>query len=129
MPLREDEIDQLTGGAECRIHHHPKEFPDIDDLINMQAVNPGRTVTGNTPLGSSDTLILADTSTGNITLTLPPAADGREYQLIKSARQNVMYIVPQAGETVLGSATGLVVYNFGTCIHLKAVTDNDWMAI
>lgn len=129
MPLNEEEVDQLHGGAECRIHHHPKEFPDLDDLVNMEAVNPGEPITTNETLGNSRSLVVVDTSAGNITITMPPAQNGREYQVIKGAAANVLSIVPSAGETVLGSSTGLQIFNFGTCVHLKSVTSNDWMVI
>lgn len=127
--LEQDELDQLRGGAECRIHYHPKDFPDINDLVNLQAVNPGLPVTGDVTLGNEDSLILVDTSGGDITITMPPAASGREYQIIKTDAAFIIYVVPAAGETILGSATGIAITLFGTCVHLKATTNNDWMAI
>jgi len=88
MQLDDTEIDQLRAGAECRIHYHPKDFPDINDLINLEAVNPGIVVSTDTQLSNTQTLVPADTSGGNITLTLPPPADGREYQIIKTSALN-----------------------------------------
>lgn len=129
MPFTEDEEDQLHRGAECRIHFHPKEFPDLDDLINLEAVNPGEPITSDVTLNSLQSLVLVDTSLSNITLTMPPAQNGREYQIMKTSASHVLYIVPSTGETILGSLIGVSIFNFGTCIHLKAVTGNDWMAI
>lgn len=129
MPLREDEVDQLTGGSECRIHYHPKEFPDIDDLVNLQAVNPGLIIEIDSTAQNSDSLLAVDTSNGDITLTLPPPQNGREYQVIKTSSLFQLFVVPIAPYTILGSTTGVVLESFGTCIHFKAVTNNDWMVI
>lgn len=129
MPLTEEEIDQLVGGAETRLHYHPKDFPDINDFVNLQAVNPGVPISTDATLGNDDTLIPVDTTAGDVTLTLPPAADGREYQIMKVSSAFILYVVPQAGETILGSLTGIAITLYGTCVHLKAVTSNDWMAI
>lgn len=129
MPLLDAEIDQLTHGAECRIHFHPKEFPDIDDLVNLQAVNPGVTIAVDHTAQNADSLLTVDTSAGDITLTLPPPQNGREYQIIKTASAYSLYVVPVAPYTILGSTSGVVIVGYGTCIHFKAVTDNDWMAI
>lgn len=129
MPLREDEIDQLTHGAECRIHFHPKEFPDIDDLVNLQAVNPGVTISVDYTAQNADSLLTVDTSAGDITLTLPAPQNGREYQIIKTTSAYTLYVVPVAPYTILGSTIGVSISEYSTCIHFKAVTDNDWMAI
>lgn len=127
--LSAEEVDQLHGGAECRIHHHPKEFPDLDDLVNLEAVNPGEPITANETLGNLRSLVVVDTSGGDITITMPPAQNGREYQIIKGSPSFTLFVVPSAGETILGSATGIFMVSFGTCVHLKSVTSNDWMAI
>lgn len=127
--LSEQDIDQLTGNSLCFLHYHPKDLPTVDDLVNAQAINPGEPVTSDTTLGNEQTLVLVDTSAGNVTITLPNAADGREYQIIKTTAAYLLYVVPQVGETILGSSSGLIVSNLGTCLHLKSTTDNFWMAI
>lgn len=129
MPLDELEVDQLRGGAECRIHFHAKDFPDLNDLVNLQAVNPGLEITVDTSLGNENSLLVVDTSGGDITITMPSPSNGREYQIIKTSALYTLYIIPSAGDTILGSTVGAIITAFGTCLHLKAVTNNDWMAI
>lgn|SRR5574337_509646 len=123
MPdLSAEQFAQLVGNGECHIHSHPKEQLDFSDRLELMVAEPDRGISSNTTLTKADELVKVDTTTANVTITLPPADKGREFQIVKIATPNVAYVVPTAPDTVLGSATGVVIYNQFTSIHLKAVS-------
>jgi probable HAF family extracellular repeat protein len=68
---------------------------------------PIETVTGNTTLTASNTVVLVDASHGNVTVTLPDATtnSGRYYVIKRTTLANAVVIKPQSGQTVEGVAT------------------------
>ena len=127
-----NEVDQLVGNGYCFVHVHPKVPLDFTDLVQLGAVQPSSPITGDYELTRSDSLVLADTSAGSITVTMPLAARGREFQITKVTPQNALWIVPTAPDRILGSAIGVVLYNQYSSLHLKAVEGDagtNWIAI
>ncbi len=119
--LKEDQLAQLIGMGECYIHTHPKELLTFEDRLALAAAEPVFTVTGDfTPTRDTE-LLQVDTSTTSITITLPLADRGREFQIIKTSEKNALYVVTSGSNTITGSSTGLVVYNKYSSLHLKSV--------
>jgi hypothetical protein len=116
------QIAQLTGGGVCFIHHHPKEVLGFAERLELMEATPVNVVTGDYTLTKADEILLVDTSSASITITMPLAEKGREFQIIKYAPQNALWIVPTAPDTIIGSATGVVLYNQFSSLHFKAVT-------
>ena len=126
--LTPDEEAQLRGNAECFIHFHTPQPLNQSDGAELQAAATQNTVTGNYSLTERDDFILADTTSGNIVITLPLAAEGREYEIVKVAVPNRLDVVPTGSNTVLWS-TGVSIYNRGTAIRFKATDSGNWIAI
>jgi hypothetical protein len=63
-------------------------------------------VTGNVTLTASNTVILVDSTGGNVTVTLPDATanTGRYYVIKRTVAANSVTIQPQSGQTIEGIA-------------------------
>jgi hypothetical protein len=70
--------------------------------------------TSNYTLTDSDDVILGDTTSGNVTLTLPAAASrtGRRYTVIKTVAANSLIIDGNGAETISGAATQTLTQRF-----------------
>jgi hypothetical protein len=79
----------------------PKKY--VDDIINLRTIT---TITANTTLLSQYTA-LVDSTSGNITISLPPAAsnNGRIYNIKKIVAVNSVIIDPNLAETIDGNVT------------------------
>ena len=118
----------LTSGGDSFDHWHSsdriKSHDDISAyqrLANVNAVSSDFTATTNTDF------VIVDTSLGNIAVTLPPALNGKEIEVMKNAAANTLYIRPASLNLILG-ATELKVYNYGTSLRFKAI-NNGWICI
>lgn len=130
--LTPNEVDQLVGNGYCFMHVHPKVPLDFSDITQLESVQPSNPITGDYELTRADSLVLVDTSAGSITVTMPLAAKGREFQITKMTPQNALWIVPTPPDRILGSAVGVVLYNQYSSLHFKAVegnADTNWIAI
>jgi hypothetical protein len=70
-----------------------------------------RTTTADTALvPSTDRVVIADTATGNVTVTLaaPSACDPTDFHIKKSSASNVLTVTPQAGATIDGLASVII---------------------
>lgn len=132
MELTPEQFSQLTGQLECFIHTHPKEPLDFSDRLQLMSVGPIERVTSNYELSRADELVLVDTSLQNVTITLPLAARGREFCVVKMSAANEVRIVPTPPERILGVTTATVLISRYSKIRLKAVVgdpDTEWIAV
>lgn len=115
---------QLVGETECFIHRHPREPSDFIDRVDLMAAEPVRDVVGVTTydITRADELLLVDTSASSVTIQTPAASRGREFQIVKMTPQNALIVLPAAGETILGSTSGAIIYGQFTSLHLKAIS-------
>ena len=118
--LSNEQAAQLIGGGECYIHTHPKEQLNFSDRLELMAAQPINTITGDYTLSRADELVLVDTSAATVTITVPLAENGREFQIVKYADQNALNIDATAPDKILASDR-VIVYNRFTSLHLKAV--------
>ena len=121
-------LPQLSQGAENFTHYHTPEALSQSDGAELQAAATQNTITATTYTATArDDYILCDTTSNNITVTLPAAAQGREFEVVKTATANRLDVIPTGTDTILWS-TGVSIYNRGTAIRFKATTGN-WIAI
>ena len=119
---------ELTGQGPTWLHYHPDDrTPTHDTLIRLQALQKFVTASGDYSVSDKDDFVLADTSAGNITVTLPRAADGREFEVVKTAAPGVVTVVPTGTDTILGT-TGVTATAQWTALHFKA-TNGNWILI
>jgi hypothetical protein len=124
--LDEYQFGQLTNQAECYIHKHPLIPLDQASQAQLEEASPVKPITSATyQLTAFDEQIsVAQTCT----VTLPPAAKGKEYHITLIVAGATLTIVPTAPDTVLGT-TDIVVTVQWTSLHLKADTANNWIVI
>ena len=121
-------LPQLSGNAENFTHYHVSEPLNQSDGAELQAAAQQNPITAATYTATArDDYLLCDTSSNSITITLPEAAQGREFEVIKTAVANRLDVVPTGSDTILWT-TGVSIYNRGTAIRFKATTGN-WIAI
>lgn len=114
---------QLVGETECHIHRHPREQADFVDRVDLMAAEPVRDIAGVTTydIARTDELLLVDTSTGSVTVVLPPAGRGREFKAAKVSAANNIVLQPSGGEHINGSTVGLEVADNWGVVWVKAV--------
>lgn len=117
----DEQFSQLVGGGECHIHTHPKEQLDFSDRLELMLAEPFHEVSSNYTMTKGDELLMVDTTAGDVTITLPLAANGREFQVVKKVNANALFIVPTPTNNIIGSTDGVVVYNRFTSLHIKAI--------
>ena len=119
----DQEVSQLRGQTECFIHRHPREQADFVDRVDLMAAEPVRNIVGVTTydIARTDELLLVDTSTGSVTVVLPPAGRGREFKAAKVSAANNIVLQPSGGEHINGSTVGLEVAGNWGVVWVKAV--------
>jgi len=118
---------ELTGGGDTRLHYHLEDHQTNASLQQLARQNSVTT----TPYAvtASDDFLLVDTSTAPAVVTLPQARNGKEYEIVKmTSDPNTVTIVPASPDTVLGSASGVIISNQYDALRVKAVSGG-WIAI
>ncbi len=117
---------QLTGQAECYIHTHPRDPLNQASQAELENASRVKPVTAATySLTAADEQIsIAQTCT----VTLPPAARGKEYHVTLIVSGATLTIVPTSPDTIMGD-TSLVATIRWTSLHLKADESNNWILI
>lgn len=124
------QVAQLIGQGECFIHTHPKETLGFEDRLALMSAEPVSIIdVSEYTLQPRDELLLVDTSAGNVTITLPLAARGREFQIVKTKPKNILVVAPTAPNTVFGTSTRVAVYNQWTSLHFKAVNNSEYILV
>lgn len=75
---------------------------DHRHLETLQSIESVRTVTSSTAADYNDDIIVADTSAGNVTVTLPKSRGGKKFCIIKGSAANTLVVDFSGGETMLG---------------------------
>lgn len=114
----------LIGGGDCPLHYHSEDRRVTHDRLNeFQQVAKAEPVTGDYTMTDADDFIVADTTAGNITVTLPKAISQKIVSVSKGAAPYRLDIVPQGTDTVAG-LTGISVTTKNTSYRLKAIGTN-----
>lgn len=90
------------------------------------------TATGDFTIAPDDDVVLVDTSSGNVTVTLPAISlsmvrEKYEVEVIKSKEANALMVVPSGSDTVLGE-TGIQAEVQWTAMRFRATTGN-WVLV
>ena len=93
------------------------EHRHLDSLQSLEVV---KTVTASYTADYKDDIILVDTTSGDVTITLPKARGGKIFHIVKIKATNTLTIVFTGTETMLGVAS-ISVIDFGTGKRLKSV--------
>lgn len=119
------ERQQLTNQAECYIHTHPRQQLDQTSATELEDSSRVKAITLPYTLTAADEQI-SIAATG--TLTLPPAARGKEYHVTLSAAGTTITVVPTGADTILGDTSMELTIQW-TSVHLKADQGNNWVLI
>lgn len=100
--------------------------------IRVDTSRAAYSVTTNTTLTDLDDIVLADTTSGDLTITLPEISeemvlDKREYEIVKPVAANTLTIAPSGTDTTVGD-TDVVVTVQWTALRFRATTGN-WILI
>jgi hypothetical protein len=87
-------------------------------------IGANRKVTGSTFIASTDSLVLADTTTGAITLTLPRISEYSKMQvwIKRYAGVNTLTVEPRGSDTIDGGASVTVT----AAVLLTPIDNSDW---
>jgi len=99
------------------------------DLLQLERVATVKTVTANYAMLVNDNFILADSTAGNITVTLPNSNTAKEVEVIKAAVANTVTVQTSGTDVIYtaGGATFVSLALKGTSVRLKAVTGGWWV--
>lgn len=75
---------------------------DHKHLETLQSIEVVKTVTANFTASYREDIIVADTSSGNITVTLPKSRGGKKFCVVKSSAANTLTVLFSGSETMLG---------------------------
>ena len=99
---------------------------DIDRTIGAYSVTTDATLT------ALDDVILVDTSSGDVTVTLPEISDNmvtykQEYEVVKLESANTLYVDTTGGDTICGEPDAIVTEQW-TALRFRA-TPGNWVVI
>lgn len=120
--LNTNQYFQLTQGGECFLHFHPRHVIDADDVNNAQRARNILLEAGNYTAKPNDEILLVNTQAGNVTITLPHSDFKKEYQIVKTSSANILFVVPTAPDTILGSTIGVSTTSVYTSLNFKMDT-------
>lgn len=126
--LTEQQESNLVSGGDCPDHWHSQDrVLDRSSLLTLQSL--ARAYETNDSITVTDTMdyVIADTSAGNITITLPRSHNGREIEVMKNATPNFLKIITTSPDKIL-EQTEVRVYNYGTALKFKAVSTG-WIIV
>lgn len=75
---------------------------DHRHLEALQNVENVRTVTSNYAVRYADDIVIVDTTSGNVTVTLPRSRGGKKFCIVKASASNTVTILFSNSETMLG---------------------------
>lgn len=97
----------------------PAEEINLNDhrhLETLQSIEVVTVVAANHTAEYREDVIVADTSTGNITVTLPKSRGGKKFCVIKASAANTLLVNFSNGETMLGI----------TSVTITSLADRRW---
>ena len=126
--LDDYDLGDLVGGGICFSHYHQQDpVLSHDTVVNYQRGKVQRTVSIATSLTTQDDVLLVDTATGSIVVTLPVSgASGKEFIVFKTSGVGNLTINPVGADTVNGTTSMVITASYGS-LWLKAVTGG-WVA-
>lgn len=125
--LSDAEIDELTGGGISHSHYHIERptHETVDQLQDQSRIV--QTAAAFYDALSIDDVIIANSNSNDVVVTLPPVIGQKEYIVSKAATANNVHVVFSGGSTCYGAGSVLLTF-LGEVVRLKAYLGN-WITI
>ena len=120
---------ELSAGGDCQLHYHSSDR-DItrEQVVQFQASENMRTVTASGAITYNDDILLVNTTSGAVTLTLPIARGGKSYSVVRIAGANAVTLTPAAGNTINLTSSVSISTNFAP-VRIKALKGTGWFQV
>jgi len=127
--LTEEQEFSLVGGGDCQVHYHSSDR-DItrEQVVQFQASENMRMVTASGAITYNDDILLVNTTSGAVTLTLPIARGGKTYSVVRIAGANAVTLTPAAGNTINLTSSLSVSTSFAPA-RIKALKGTGWFQV
>lgn len=103
MAISSEEESQLTNGGACDLHFHPNDrIVQHDQLDQLQSVKTIRNISSSYTATYRDDILIVDTTSGNLTVTIPLSKGFKEFTIVKSVAANVLTVVFSGGQLMFG---------------------------
>ena len=124
-----EEEMSLLGGNDCPLHYHASDR-DIthDQVLQFQDSESVRTVTTTGNVTYNDDILLVNTTSGAVSLTLPIARGGKTYSVVRTAGANTVTLLPASGNTINAAASVVISASF-TPVRIKALKGIGWVQV
>ena len=124
-----EEEMSLLGGNDCPLHYHASDR-DIthDQVLQFQDSESVRTVTTTGNVTYNDDILLVNTTSGAVSLTLPIARGGKTYSVVRTAGANAVTLLPASGNTINAAASVVISASF-TPVRIKALKGIGWVQV
>ncbi len=117
MDLSEQQKVELTAGGPTEMHHHPR-ITNHGDLEQMENIKNIVDTSISYAAILNDDIIVANSASGSITITLPGGRSQKEFTVTRSSALNSVTIAFSNGELCYGQAT-LSIIGLGAVLRLK----------
>lgn len=112
----------LTEGGACDLHFHPNDrVVQHEQLDQIQALKTIRSISANYVATAKDDILVIDTTSGNVSVTLPLAKGFKEFTIVKSVGVNVLTILFSGGQLMF-SQSSIVLTTLSDVRTLKAIS-------
>lgn len=101
-------------------------LPSRDVRLWQDSQEITRTISANYTLTDRDDHLLVDSTSGNVTVTLPKIRNGKKYSIVHQTGSNLLTIQPTSPDTiVLPFGTTISIFK-GSSLNFKAI-NNSWV--
>lgn len=104
MALPVELPDDLLPGSLCLSHSHDQPL-STTDLRKLEAAQRVREVTTNYVAAVNDDIIVVDSASGNVSVTLLPARAQRRLIVVRKVAANVVTLVAAGSDQIEGAAS------------------------
>lgn len=126
IKMDDDTLEELTGGGKCHKHYH-ETILTHDDLEKIQTLDKIVNITANYAALYEDDIIVADSTAGSVTVTLPLAKGQRQYIVSKAVATNNVVVNFSGGQNCFGQ-TSITLVALGAVARFRA-HNNGWILV
>lgn len=120
---------ELSAGGDCQLHYHSSDR-DItrEQVVQFQASENMRIVTASEAITYNDDILLVNTTSGAVSLSLPLARGGKTYSIVRIAGANAVTVTPAGGNTINYAASLSISTSFAPA-RIKALKGIGWFQV
>lgn len=120
---------ELSAGGDCQLHYHSSDR-DItrEQVVQFQASENMRIVTASGAITYNDDILLVNTTSGAVSLSLPLARGGKTYSIVRIAGANAVTVTPAGGNTINYAASLSISTSFAPA-RIKALKGTGWFQV